>query len=172
MRNVSLSLAAVALLATTAWAGDCCERCGCESCCRKVCRLVCESKKVSTTVYDCECEDFCVPHRSECIGTKCECEPRCCDCPKCHEAKIYRPTCADIHTRTKLIKRTETKEVPSYKWVVETVCDHCASCTSCAANDTQVEPTAENTMAAAPQPAPVKKASFFNSLFGKKPASD
>jgi hypothetical protein len=32
-----------------------------------------------------------------------------------------------MYTRTKLMKKTITKTVPTYKWVVEELCPHCQS---------------------------------------------
>jgi hypothetical protein len=104
----------------TAKAGDCCDpcdHCGCQSGCRKVCRLVCETKKVPKVTYSCECEDFCVPGPSN----------HCVVCDECGNKKhVYTPTCAEVRTRTKLVKHETMEEVPTHKWVVETVCDRCA----------------------------------------------
>ncbi len=137
MRPILLGLFTVACLVanSTAQAGDCCGQCGCQCPVRKVCRLVCEMKTEKKTVYDCKCEDFCVPGPSECVGTKCPtCEDTCkCQCrlerwfaEHCPE-KIYKPTCAEVHTKKLLVKKTVEKKVPSYKWVVEYVCDGCAN---------------------------------------------
>jgi hypothetical protein len=110
--------------ATASVAGDCCAGCGCHQACTKVCRAVCEIKKVTTPVYDCECEEFCLPGKSQ----------RCVTFDECGHRKVeYLPTCGDVRTRNKLIKREETKEVRSYKWVVEDLCDACAA--RCAAHD-------------------------------------
>ena len=39
--------------------------------------------------------------------------------------------CGDVYTRKKLMKKTVTKTVPSFKWVVEELCDQCLeSCES------------------------------------------
>jgi len=121
-----LCCAALALVGvpTAVRAGDCCAHCGCHSNCCKVCRLVCETKKVSKPEYDCECEDFCVPGPSKCTI----------ECDECgNKKKIYTPSCASIHTRRKLVKKEVTKEVKSYKWVVEDLCGNCAQ--RCAAVD-------------------------------------
>ncbi len=109
----------------TAWAQSCCcDHCGCDSSCRKVCRVVCETKKVPKVTYCCECEDFCVPGPS--------CRTKVCD--ECgHHKIIYTPTCGKVLTRKKLVRHEETEEKVVYKWVVETLC--CDCCQRCAAAD-------------------------------------
>jgi len=92
-------------------APDCCGHCGNKCKVKKVCRLVCDEKEVKTTVYTCESEDFCVPGKSK----KCGC--------------TYTPTCGCVYTRKKLVKKEESKKVPTTKCVVEYLCDSC--CTSC-----------------------------------------
>src|SRR5688500_7438152 len=42
-----------------------CDHCGHAGACQKVCRLVCETKKVEVTCWGCKCEDFCVPGPSK-----------------------------------------------------------------------------------------------------------
>jgi hypothetical protein len=111
----------ICLVGATAVAGDdCCQRCG-DSQCKKVCRLVCEVKKVPVVTYTCECEDFCIPHRSQRCGTKCECDENGCPVRKPNDV----PTSARQRTRKKLVKHVTEKEVKVYKWVVETVCNDC-----------------------------------------------
>jgi hypothetical protein len=79
---------------------------------------VCETKKVPKTTYDCECEEFCVPGRSQCTTV----------CDECgHNRKVYRPTCAKLRTRTKLVKKETVEEKCVYKWVVEDLCCDCAA---------------------------------------------
>jgi hypothetical protein len=103
---------------------DCCDRCGCADQCRKVCRCVDDVKKVPKVTYSCQCEDFCVPGRSE----------HCVVCDDCgHKQHIYTPTCAQVRTRTKLVKHETVQEVPSHKWVVESLCNACAC--RCAGSD-------------------------------------
>lgn len=103
--------------AASVQAGDCCEGCGCAASCSKVCRLVPSTKKVTKTEYECECEDFCVPGRS--LRTVCHDE--------CGKKKIvYTPTCAEVRTRKKLVKKETSTTVPSTKWVVENLCPRCA----------------------------------------------
>ncbi len=114
-----------------------CDHCGQSGACQKVCRLVCENKKVEVTCWGCKCEDFCVPGPSK-RGCK-HCETVCglcdeaCD-PNSTHAKTknfvwydWMPGCATIHTRKKLMKQTVTKTIPSYKWVVEDLCPHCVA---------------------------------------------
>lgn len=116
----SILCCALVLLAgaASAQAGDCCDCCGCDASCCKVCRCVPSTKKVTKPVYDCECEDFCVPGPS--IRTVCHDE--------CGKKKIiYTPTCATMRTRKKLVTTEKTKTVPTTKWVVENLCPKCSS---------------------------------------------
>ncbi len=100
-----------------------CARCGstCVTC--KVCRPVEETKKVSKTEYECECEDFCVPGRSDFCGYDKSCD----DCGKVKCTKIWQPTCACVRSRKVLKKKTVEEEVKQTKWVVEELCDACAN---------------------------------------------
>ena len=113
-----------------------CARCGHASDCQKVCRLVTETKKVEVICWGYKDEDFCVPCRSQ----ECEqhCETACEDCDK--DSKVesqpkaflwtrWLPTSAESYTRRKLMKRVTTKEVPSFKWVYEDICEKCATAT-------------------------------------------
>lgn len=103
---------------------DHCAHCGCNCCCQKVCRVVCTTKKVPKTTYTCECEDFCVPGKSEHCVTRDECGKK---------KHVYTPTCAYVRTKKKLVKHETNQEVPTYKWVVEYLCDNCAH--RCAMNE-------------------------------------
>ena len=112
-----------------------CARCGAVAPCKKVCRLVCEDKKVEVVCWGCKCEDFCVPGPG-CPG----CEHHKCVCESCDEGKasnvcsepktfVWRnwcPSFAQMYTKTKLMRRTEVVKVPTYKWVTEDVCCNCA----------------------------------------------
>lgn len=98
----------VALATMRVQAGsDCCCHCGCHSNLQKVCRLVCDTRKVTETHYGVKCEDICLPGTSH----KCGCE--------------WIPSCGKVKTVKKLTKYETTKEVPTYKCVVETVCRNC-----------------------------------------------
>lgn len=118
-------------------ADGCCARCGRAEGCRSVCRLVCETKKISVTCWGCREEDFCIPGPSR---PGCERgEPACDGCgdSPCPSLPLRRfvwnewipnPQ-ATVFTRKKLMKRTVTKTVPSYRWVVESLCGPCeAAC--------------------------------------------
>ncbi len=102
--------------------GDCCAHCGCHSNCCKVCRLVPDVKKVPKVTYTCECEDFCVPGRSEHCVTYDECG---------NKQHCYAPTCGKVRTRTKLVKHETMVEKPGYKCVVESLCGACAANCNC-----------------------------------------
>jgi hypothetical protein len=132
-----VSLVIASLAAGWAIAGDRhCAHCGGSGPCQKVCRLVSEEKSVSITCWGCKCEDFCLPGPSK---PGCEhCEMVCGTCDKCRDRnsvqaqpmpfvwKNWIPGTAKVHTKTKLMKKTITKKVPSHKWVVEDLCDNCA----------------------------------------------
>jgi hypothetical protein len=120
---------------------DRCVHCGHEGHCRKVCRLICEEKKVEITCWGKQTEDFCVPQPTKplCKHKEAVCE----DCgadakgqpvssgPIKFAWTEWLPGGAKKFTRHKLMKKTVTKTIPSYRWVVETVCDDCAvHCTS------------------------------------------
>ncbi len=149
------------LLLTAAWlvcasssalAQECCDHCGCGCNLRKVCRLVCIEKEVKETVYCCECEDFCVP------GPSCKCGKEChhdCTAPHgCRCKEVWQPTCADVRTRNKLIKKEVVKKVPSWKWVVETVCCDCAS--RCGETAQEAAPPPDASVEAPLEPLPME----------------
>lgn len=120
----------------------CCAHCGCRCDCQKVCRLICEEKKVEVVCWGCKCEDFCIPGPSK-PGCK-HCDTLCetcddgCDSSAVHAEPfhfVWRewiPGCAHVHTKAKLMKKTVTKKVPSFKWVVEDLCAHCDANCPCA----------------------------------------
>ena len=81
-------------------------------------------------------EDFCLPGPGK---PGCEhCETVCATCAATDPQKVqgaakkfvwtdWIPGCSDgIYTKKKLMKKTITKTIPSYKWVVEEVCGGCA----------------------------------------------
>jgi hypothetical protein len=124
-----LFIVAAARPAPVARGGEptCCAHCGCHCCLKPVCRIVCETKEVKETVYECACEDFCVPGPSKQVGCYCETDPNC----PCHieQKPIYKPCWCDMFHRKKLVKKEIVKEVPVYKCVVEYVCaDCCGRC--------------------------------------------
>lgn len=127
------------LLAGTTKSG--CDRCGCACAPRKVCRMVCETKKVPKTTYSGQQEDFCVPGPSDRVrckdgstsGEHCNDEP--------YNKKrnwLWYPQCAEVKTRTKLVKTVTEKEEVTVKWVVEYLCPDCQS--ACAVPPTPPAP--------------------------------
>jgi hypothetical protein len=78
---------------------------------KKVCRVVCEEKAVKTPKYTVECEDFCVPGRSQKHGC------------------AHIPTGGCVRTRKTLVKTEEVKKVLSTRCVVAYLCERC--CQSC-----------------------------------------
>jgi hypothetical protein len=131
------SLLVCLLGSSNVFAFECpCARCGHAADCQKVCRLVTETKKVEVICWGYKDEDFCVP----CPSDECEqhCETACVDCekdskvesqPKAFDWTRWLPTSAESYTRRKLMKRVTTKEVPSFKWVYEDICEKCANAT-------------------------------------------
>lgn len=117
----------------TLWSSDHgCQHCGCSNGCQKVCRLVCEEKKVEVVCWGIQSEDVCLPCPSEPGCTHCEpvCEKdpngKVCTAPKKFVWTEWIPNCkAKLYTKNKLMKKTVTKTVPSYKWVVEDLCPKC-----------------------------------------------
>lgn len=110
-----------------------CDHCRRADACQKICRLVPEDKKVTVVCWGCKEESFCVGGPSE---LKCQhCETVCddkndpkgpCSQPKSFVWKEWLPGgCPKIYTRSKLMKRTVTKTIPGFKWVVEDVCQEC-----------------------------------------------
>src|SRR5262245_18836942 len=86
---------------------DRCSTCGCQENIRKVCKAVPETKKIKETKWECKCEEICIPGRT--LTHDCQ------------------PTCGRVRWVKKLVKKETTKEVPTVKWVIETVCDNCCA---------------------------------------------
>jgi hypothetical protein len=120
-------------VACVAVAADCaCSHCACKRS-QKVCRLVHEEVSVPIVCWGCKEEEFCPPGHSK--EGKSHCELVCADCEKNDEVRSKPqkfvwsewipcgPT--SLHTRRKLMKRTVTRKIPSYKWVVEDLCAEC-----------------------------------------------
>ncbi len=135
-RILLLTLIVVASMAGRAFSGDgCCDLCGCSQGCHKVCRLVCEEKKVDVICWGQKCEDFCVPGPSKPGCQHCEmvcesCADKCDDkaphgAPKRFVWTDWIPGYAMVYTKSKLMQKVVTKKVPSYKWVVEDLCPGC-----------------------------------------------
>jgi hypothetical protein len=105
----------------------CCSSCGCCQQPRKVCRLKCEMKPVTTFEYGCECEDVCMPGPSKRCGS---CwVPDCSAWCGCRKEIKWQPTCScHIRKRVYLTKVPVTKDVPVYTCVVECVCTGCGCC--------------------------------------------
>ena len=140
-RNALQSLFALLLAAglqRAASGGEgCCDHCGCNSMpCGKVCRLVQEDRKITTTCWGISCEGFCVSSPSTPESKHCETAGK--SVPgnndvASHPKKLvwtsWCPGCGpDLFTKRKLMKRTVTKTVPSFKWVVEDLCQDCQAC--------------------------------------------
>lgn len=114
--RLALLLGFLSTLGALAPGGDCCDRCGGCQQLRKICRPVCETKEVKEIQWDVQCEDFCVPGPSQCVK----------GCKECGQAaKRWIPNCGSVRTRKKLVQKEVTKQVPTVRWVVETVCCEC-----------------------------------------------
>ncbi|MGE0757480.1 MAG: hypothetical protein AB7F89_11065 [Pirellulaceae bacterium] len=98
----------------------CCTSCGCGET-RLVCRIVPEVKKETKTRWVVECEEVCLPGRTqssaECTCTSGHATP----CPHC----VAHPACGRVITKKKLIRKTETIEKPGFKCVLERICCEC-----------------------------------------------
>ena len=137
-RSILTGLFALAVAGPTAriFAGEgllrCC-LCSDNRNCSKVCRLVQEEKKITTTCWGYKCEDFCAPDPSCPDHEHCEmvCGNRGDAKAVCSQAKPLRwihwcpGSCGTVYTKKKLMKKTVTKKVPSFKWVVEDLCPAC-----------------------------------------------
>ncbi len=134
--GILLSIAVVITIAGRARAGNrWCAHCGEADGCQKVCRLVCENKKITAICWGCACENFCLPGPSTPSCRNCE---MVCDETSDPKAPCVQPKklvwtdwipgqCGKVFTKKKLMKRTVTKSVPSFKWVVEDLCPQCES---------------------------------------------
>lgn len=136
LRSVIAAFAVATTLAGWALAGDwcSCKFCGRNADCNKRCRLVCEEKKVEVVCWGCKCEDFCAPgcgkpgceHCDEVCQSCADPDSKVCCEPKTFLWKEWTPFGKPkIYTKTKLMKKIEPRKVPTYKWVVEDVCEQC-----------------------------------------------
>lgn len=152
MRNILclvvwLTVCVLGCLAGPAEAIGACALCGHHGPCNKVCRLKCEDKKVEVICWGLKRENFCVN------GCSKRCEKHCeIICEECNHVDPYEQAsfgpkkfvwsdwiprhCAKMYTKNKLVKKTVTKKIPTYKWVVEDLCPHCELKT----NNTEVTP--------------------------------
>lgn len=162
--------------AKRAVAGPLCCRCGCPDNCCKVCRPVPDTKEVKKVCWDVKCEDVCVPGRSCCCGEVCK-QDEC----GCWTYKIWKPNCGYVKTRKVLVKKEVTRKVPSTKWVVEDVCQHCRTPEDCdlpadgklphddakmTSPETPLdEAPGDEPKPEEPKPEGVKGASFFSRIF-------
>jgi len=109
-----------------------CQRCGAPRCAR-YCRLVRQEKKVTVPCWGYEDEEICLPGRGQRF-----CEHGDVACDERDQAGNVRfrtkrfvwsewspRSAGQVKTHRKLMRKTVTKTVPSYRWVVETLCDDC-----------------------------------------------
>ena len=103
--------------------------CGRAAACQTNCRLVPEGKRVDVVCWGCKCEDFCVPGPSK-PGCR-HCDAVCESCMASGDSTLplagtksfvwteWLPSSARVYTKKKLLKRTVSANIPSYKWKVE-----------------------------------------------------
>ncbi len=105
-----------------------CRHCGSADGCL-TCRLVPADKKLKVNCFAAECKPLCLPGPSQrgCRNVDCV------DCSQegvsCSQKKVvWYDWCAGdakLKTPKHLMKKSVEKKVPSYKWVVENLCDKC-----------------------------------------------
>jgi hypothetical protein len=134
LRSLLAASLSAGLPAVVMAGAGCCAHCGRSPIqCQKICRLKKEDRKITTTCWGMECEDFCVPGPStpdcqqyEMVCAKGPEDKKICAQPKRLVWTSWIPGCdAEIFTKRKLMKKTVTKTVPSFKWVVEDACPQC-----------------------------------------------
>ena len=135
LRSLLTALTLAGLHSTAIAGAGCCSHCRCQTRCRKVCRLVQEEKKITTSCWGMECEDFCVPgpstpdcKHSEMLQPKTQDDKKICAQPRRLTWTSWIPGCSgNVLTKRKLMKKTITTKVPSFKWVVEDLCPQCTA---------------------------------------------
>jgi hypothetical protein len=151
---VCLCVAMIFVVRPAVAGGLCCALCGkCDENCDKVCRLIPTEKKITITCWGCESEDVCLPGPSRAACRHCEVACDVEDAGCCHCRGLLRKyfvwaewtpcshpwlpcTQPRIVTKKKLMKKTVTKTVPAYKWVVEDLCAECEEeCETAAVNE-------------------------------------
>ncbi len=180
---VACLLLAQAAAAQNCGAPDCCAQCGDSSCQPKVCRVVCDVKKIKKYRWHVECEEFCVPLPGCRLGG---CKPACesgCGVPDgcvegcgaaCLPNRLVPPKCGPVRYRKKLVKKEYTIEVPIYRCVVRYLCAGCCE-PAAAAEEQPSQAPVENsrqTIRSAPLPPPfVSKAAYLRPRTDRLPAA-
>ncbi len=154
MKVFLMSLAAAALLAGAATAGDFCNK---SACCNKcggqiTCKIVCEMKKVEKIVWAVECEPICAAnpgckHGCDACNTvrgsnDCGGCGKCGPCAELLSRPLVKPHCTPPRCRKKLVKKTIVCEVPTYKCVPVSCCPCCGNDSDCDAGESD-EPKQE-----------------------------
>lgn len=160
LQAYSLAVALGLACPTMAAAGHC-SHCQQRHSCRKVCRLVRKDRTITVTCWGCREEDFCMPGPSQRKCRHCEavCNSASDTCDVCAQSKRLVWTewlpgsRAHLMTRRKLMKRTVTRTVPGYQWVVE---DLCAACES-TARDAEIVTSATEQVHVPPPPSGVPR---------------
>jgi hypothetical protein len=133
--KLSLSVVSVVCLLQTIVAADECILDWSRPACGKVCKLVCETKKLTAIGYGCECKDICIPdpsragckHCAVCYGKgACDTCGGCQSCPpKCQFCwrDWFACGCAEPRSVRVLTKYQAEKKICWYHWeVVDAAC--------------------------------------------------
>jgi hypothetical protein len=147
--NLLLAVCALSSLVVPCKVNGECAHCGYCGSCNKVCRLKCEEKKVEVVCWGMMCEDVCVNGCSARCAKHCEIV-----CDECEDVDPYKAPSTGpkkfvwsewtpkrspkMYTKSKLMRKTITKKIPSYNWVVEDLCAQCEAKTK----DAEVVPGA------------------------------
>lgn len=117
----------LAVLPSLSRGGTSCQKCGCTCAPQRVCHVVCETKQTPQTKYSAVSEEFCVPGPSDRVARPADCDERGGLFGKSKTAWEWLPRCAEVRTRTKLVKTVTEKEEKAYRWVVEDLCPQCVA---------------------------------------------
>jgi hypothetical protein len=138
--KLSLSVVSVVYLLQTIVAADECILDWSRPACGKVCKLVCEAKKLTAIGYGCECKNICLPDPSregckhcvacygKCAGDACgncqSCPPKCQFCWR----DWFACGCAEPRSVRVLTKYQAEKKICWYHWeVVDAACCDCGN---------------------------------------------
>jgi hypothetical protein len=97
-----------------------CDRCGSCRCIRKVAVPKPVEREEKKVCWDAKCEDVVIP------GPSCLCGQRHGrDACGCFWYQLWKPTWAEVITKTVPVRREVTRKVPGAEWIIEERCCHC-----------------------------------------------